>query len=115
VRLTQQNARIQSGIEDLFLLKTTDSAFKAFLRDPYTTLPETNDRIFATRLTARWTYSEAEVDWNQCRDGIRRTLLETFAEHKSLSVQQTLHAMGAATIKACNPNPPTTHVTPNQT
>src|SRR5947209_7281993 len=36
VRLTQKSARIQSGVKDLFLLKTTDSAFKAFLRDPYT-------------------------------------------------------------------------------
>jgi len=31
---------------------------------------------------------------------IRETLLETFAFHKSLSVQQTLYAMGEAVLKA---------------
>ncbi len=103
VKLTRQSRRIQSGIEGLCILKTTDSAFKGFLRDPYTTLPEAGDRIFATRLAACWLYGEELVDWNHCHQLIRRTLLETFASHKSLSVQQTLHAMGAAALAACSP------------
>jgi urate oxidase len=114
VRLTRQTARIQSGIRNLFLLKSADSAFKGFLRDPYTTLQETEDRIFATRITARWMYREGNVGWNHCRERIRRTLLETFAEHKSQSVQQTLHAMGAAALKACGQIEQITLVMPNQ-
>lgn len=101
VKLTRQGRRIRAGIEGLCLLKTTDSAFKGFLRDPYTTLAETDDRIFATRLTGCWVYEDERVDWNDCHQLIRRTLLETFAQHQSLSVQQTLHAMAAAALDAC--------------
>jgi urate oxidase len=103
VKLTRHSLRIKSGIEGLWVLKTKDSAFKGFLLDPYTTLPETAERIFATRLTAHWLYGEDPVDWNHCHQLIRRTLLETFAGHKSLSVQQTLHAMAAAALEACSP------------
>src|SRR5207245_7096790 len=100
VKLTRQSCRVKSGIKGLCILKTTDSAFKGFLHDPYTTLPETDDRIFATRLTARWLYQPGAVNWNDCHQLIRRTLLEVFAGHKSLSVQQTLHAMATAALEA---------------
>lgn len=101
VRQTRRDIRIEAGLEGLLLLKTTDSAFKGFLRDRYTTLPETDDRMFATRVTARWQYNAVRVDWNPCHAQIRQTLLETFADHHSLSVQQTLHAMGAAALAVC--------------
>ena len=51
-------------------------------------------------LKAQWLYANAGVDWNEAHLKIRRALLETFAEHQSLSVQQTLHAMGAAALDA---------------
>ena len=38
------------------MLKTTGSEFRGFLKDRYTTLPETDDRILATSLVARWRY-----------------------------------------------------------
>src|SRR5438067_3467455 len=41
---------IESGIEDLVVLKTTGSAFTGFIKDKYTTLPEANDRIFSTSI-----------------------------------------------------------------
>ena len=37
-------------------MKTTRSAFSGFPRDRYTTLPETDDRLMATRITAIWRY-----------------------------------------------------------
>jgi urate oxidase len=101
VTLTRQGPRIESGLEDLALLKTTDSAFAGFIRDAYTTLPETDNRIFATVLSATWLYGEAAADWDRCHHLIRQAMLEVFARHKSLSVQQTLHAMGAAALEAC--------------
>lgn len=52
-------AAITSGIRDLLLLNTTDSEFNGFLADEYTTLPETDDRILATAVTATWTYTPA--------------------------------------------------------
>lgn len=93
---------ILSGLTDLLLLKTTDSGFAGFVRDEFTTLPETDDRIFATLLTAEWYYGAGQHDWNSCHQTIRQTLLETFARHHSLSVQQTLHAMGTAALEACS-------------
>jgi urate oxidase len=101
ITLTRQNRRIEAGLDGLSLLKTADSAFAGFIRDAYTTLPETHDRIFATVLSADWLYGQASVDWNRCHQQVRQALLETFGGHKSQSVQQTLYAMGAAALAAC--------------
>jgi urate oxidase len=107
VRRGRESLHVESGIADLFLLKTTDSAFAGFLRDRYTTLPEAADRILATMLTADWltptagTEDVAGYDWNGAHAEVRRALVETFAAHRSLSLQQTLHAMGAAVLAAC--------------
>ncbi len=104
VRRGRDGLHIESGIADLFLLKTTNSAFAGFIRDRYTTLPDSADRILATMLTADWLTSieEAEgFDWNAAHAEVRRVLIETFAGHRSLSLQQTLHEMGAAVLAAC--------------
>jgi len=93
-------ASITSGLRGLVVLKTTDSAFAGFPRDQFTTLPETRDRILATSITAAWTYAEGFDDFAQ-RAAVRAALLETFAAHKSESVQQTLYAMGEAALAAC--------------
>jgi urate oxidase len=92
-----------AGIKDLVVLKTTDSAFKGYVKDQYTTLPETDDRIFATSIRASWFYADSlkPGDWNDKFDSARSTLLNAFARHKSLSVQQTLYAMGEAVLAAC--------------
>jgi urate oxidase len=91
--------RVEAGLEGLHVLKTAGSAFSGFVRDRYTTLPETTERIFATEVQARWSYATGSaVDWDETHARVRRALLETFAEHDSLSVQQTLHAMGEAAL-----------------
>ena len=41
-----------AGLTDLIVLKTTGSGWQGFLRDRYTSLPETSDRILATIITA---------------------------------------------------------------
>ena len=45
-------------------------------------------------LEARWTYGAKAANWNALHSQARQVLLETFANHNSLSVQQTLYAMG---------------------
>jgi len=87
-----------AGLTDLVVLKSTGSEFWGFPRDRYTTLPETNDRILATAVTARWRYTGTDVDWNSTYDAVRTTLLETFAATHSLALQQTLYAMGEAVL-----------------
>ena len=85
-----------SGLSDLVVLKTTDSEFHGFPRDRYTTLVETNDRVLATAVSARWRH-----DGSASFDDARSALVDTFAAHHSLSLQQTLYAMGSAVLEAC--------------
>jgi urate oxidase len=90
---------LSGGLTDLLVLKTTDSAFRDFVRDDFTTLRDTDDRIFATSVSATWPYARLGVDYNSAFSAIRSAMLETFATHRSLSVQQTLYAMGNAALK----------------
>jgi urate oxidase len=92
---------ISGGIRDLMVLKSTDSAFERFVRDRYTTLKDASDRIFATAVSATWFYENRRADYNAAFEAARRALLETFARHKSRSVQQTLYAMGQAALRRC--------------
>jgi urate oxidase len=91
---------IEAGIDDLLVLKTTGSGWAGFHRDEYTTLPETDDRIMATVVTARWDYRDADVDWAATWAGVRDTVLASFGDHFSPSVQFTLHRMGEAVLEA---------------
>ena len=99
VNATRDDAAIESGVEDLIVLKTTKSGFVGFIKDRYTTLPETTDRIFATSIKAVWRYAVAEAATGGAWQSVRQTILETFAEHDSLSVQHTLYAMGEAVLE----------------
>ncbi len=92
-------AYVVSGIRDLVVLKSTGSEFHGFLKDKYTTLPETNDRILATSLVARWRYDHTDVDWDKSYDEIKTLLLEQFAKIHSLALQQTLYGMGEAVLE----------------
>ena len=89
-----------SGLKDLVVLKSTGSEFAGFLRDRYTTLAETTDRILATSLTARWRYATGEVPWDEAFWHIRQILLERFAQVHSRALQQTLWEMGSAVLAA---------------
>ncbi|MGD9722019.1 MAG: factor-independent urate hydroxylase [Pirellulales bacterium] len=100
VRCTRDATTVQAGIVGLPLLKTTDSAFRDFVRDEFTTLPDVDDRIFATLLDAQWTYAAGAGDWNAAYDKIMAAMVGVFAEHQSLAVQQTLFAMGQAALQA---------------
>ncbi len=89
---------IRAGLAGLDVIKTTRSRFAGFLKDRYTTLPETTDRIFATIVDATWDYGARPADFNAVFETARETILEAFATHDSLSVQQTLYAMGEALL-----------------
>ena len=97
-------ATVVAGIEDLTVLKTTKSGFVGFERDRYTTLPETDDRIMATKVTATWGYGEAAADERFDFDGSHaraiERLLTTFAEHVSPSVQTSIWIMATAMLAA---------------
>jgi urate oxidase len=95
---TREETTIRGGIEGLVVLKTTKSAFDNFIRDPYTTLKEDQNRILATAIRAHWLYEATEVEFGPVWHGVRQMLLETFAEHDSQSLQHTLYAIGEAIL-----------------
>ncbi|GAB2664684.1 factor-independent urate hydroxylase [Kribbella swartbergensis] len=98
-RGAERKAYVVSGIKDLVVLKSTGSEFHGFLKDKYTTLQETDDRILATSLVARWRYDHTDVDWDKSYEEIKALLLEQFARIHSLALQQTLYGMGEAVLE----------------
>ena len=99
----RQGATAVAGITDLSIMKTSRSAFAGFPRDEFTTLPETNDRLLATALTATWTYGDTDVEFGAAFRAVRSALLDAFALHDSLSVQHTLYAMGDVVLNTFDP------------
>jgi len=105
VSATREGRTVESGIDDLVVMKTTRSAFEGFPRDRFTTLPETSDRLMATKVNATWGYGAAasadtSFDFDAAFDVVRGTLLDVFATHFSPSVQNSVWVMGRAMLKA---------------
>ena len=99
LRITREAQSIVGGIRNLQILKTAHSAFFGYMKDEYTTLQETHDRLLGTILDARWTLAQrAFQNFNELHAGVRAVLLDCFAAHESLSVQHTLYAMAEAVL-----------------
>jgi urate oxidase len=99
VTATRDETTTEAGIENLVVLRTAGSGFENYIHDPFTTLPETPDRILATAVKVNWTYTDSDIPFGPYWYGVREALLETFVEHESKSVQHTLYAMGAAALE----------------
>ena len=99
VAATRGGTVVEAGVEDLIVMKTGRSAFSGFPRDRYTTLPETEDRLMATRLTAIWRYGAPDLDFDSTFAAVRATLLEVFADHDSASVQESIWIMARAILE----------------
>lgn len=96
---------VSAGVDDLTVMKTTRSAFSGFDRDRYTTLPEVDDRLMATKVRATWGYrsdlaSTAGFDFDAAYERSRTTLMHSLAEHFSPSVQASIWIMGTAMMDA---------------
>ncbi len=90
---------VVSGVQGLVLLKSAGSEFTGYIKDRYTTLPETTDRILATAVSARWRHAQTSgIDWNASFDAARTAMIERFALTHSLSLQQTLYQMADGII-----------------
>jgi urate oxidase len=94
-----QQAWVVSGFKDLVVLKSTGSEFAGYLRDKYTTLEETHDRVMATSMVARWRYVGTDIDWGSTYRSIKQLILEKFATVHSLALQQTLYEAGKAVLE----------------
>lgn len=97
-----QSFKVTSGIENLYVLKTTQSGWAGYLlNERFTTLPETHERLMATYVTAKWEYGAGEVDYDAVWQRVYRQIQETFTDHYSPSLQNTLFLMGQAVLVAC--------------
>lgn len=100
---------VKSSVVGLTVLKTTGSAFHGFVRDEYTTLPETWDRIFSTDVDASWKWNTfADVaavkssasKFDHAWAAARNITLKIFAEDDSASVQATMYKMSEQILEA---------------
>ena len=90
---------VTAGVDDLHVLKTTNSGWSNFLEGGYRTLKDTDDRILATSITATWDYREPSGDFGTWWDGVSEQIARTFTDHFSPSVQNTIWRMGQAILE----------------
>jgi urate oxidase len=94
-----ERSQVVSGLTDLVLLNSTDSEFHGFGTDRYTTLEETRDRVLATAVTASWRHGGLDSWWPESYVSARDHLVAAFVQTHSLSLQQTLYAMGRRVLE----------------
>jgi urate oxidase len=87
----------RSGLEGLHLIKLSGSAFTGFIRDEYTTLPESEDRPLFVHLDIHWRTAEDAGPFPV--EAVRATLVEAFSATYSASIQELLHAMGVGVLE----------------
>ncbi|KAJ0101076.1 hypothetical protein Patl1_05846 [Pistacia atlantica] len=105
--------KITSGVQGLALLKTTKSGFEGFIRDKYTALPDTRERMLATEVTGTWRYwypsafklPENPLYFTERYLDVKKVLMDTFFGHPkagvySPSVQSTLYDMAKAVLSS---------------
>lgn len=103
--------QLRSGIAGLLVLKSTGSQFHGFVRDDFTTLPETWDRVLSTEVDCRWSWAPfthldaiktaaAAATFDRAWDDARRITLKTFAEENSPSVQNVMYKMSQYILDA---------------
>jgi len=73
--------KVSAGIRNMRVLKTTQSGFVNFVSDEFRTLPDMEDRLFSTIVTADWTYDRVDSELNFCKafNVAENAILEVFA------------------------------------
>ena len=102
---TDGGVEVTAGVDDLTVMKTTKSAFAGFDRDRYTTLPDVDDRLMATKVRATWGYDAAAAgsesfDFEGAWKRAMETLMHALAEHFSRSVQESIWIIGTEVMNA---------------
>ncbi|GAP89321.1 putative uricase [Rosellinia necatrix] len=93
---------VRSSLAGLLVLKSTGSQFHGFVRDAFTTLPETWDRVLSTEIDASWKWKtfpslqalrDSVPAFDRAFEDARAITMKTFAEEDSPSVQGTMYKM----------------------
>ena len=93
---------IVSGLAGFKLLRLGGSAFRGFVRDEYTTLPDLNNRPLLMWLDLEWRYLTADAAFTggEVAEQARRIVKEVFASTESGSIQQLIHRIGTHLLAA---------------
>jgi urate oxidase len=100
---------LKSSIAGLSVLKSTGSAFHGFVRDEFTTLPETWDRILSTDIDCSWSWKrfpnatavqQGAERFDKAWESARKIIMKTFAIDESASVQNTMYKMCEQILEA---------------
>ena len=100
VVMDRSGSRVSSGVSGFTFLKATESGWANYLKDPYTTIPETHDRIAATAMEATWRWERDPADFAAANALALDTMLAVFATTYSHSVQDSLYRMAEAALAA---------------
>ncbi|MGH8946051.1 MAG: factor-independent urate hydroxylase [Acidimicrobiia bacterium] len=95
-----KGSHTRGGVAGLVVLKTRGSAFTGFPKDQFTILPEKDDRLLATSISAEWEYSEMPEDTAATWGLVCRTMIDSFFSETSASVQHQGYLMGEAVVGA---------------
>ncbi|TIB13546.1 hypothetical protein E3P89_01177 [Wallemia ichthyophaga] len=99
---------LKAGLKDVLLLKSTGSSFANFIIDSFTTLKETDDRVFSTVVDCSYTLNAPQnvsecfalaSAFDEIAQGVRDITLDTFALEFSESVQATLFSMAQKIVE----------------
>ncbi|WLV24994.1 urate oxidase [Aciduricibacillus chroicocephali] len=110
-----------SGITDIHLMKITGSAFKGFVQDEYTQLPEKEDRNLFIYVDIDWTYNNPEDGANLDTSNyvpaeqIRDIAATVFHELKNNSIQHLVYHIGLRILERFPQLKDVTYYTNNRT
>jgi len=94
-----------SSLKGLKLLKVRGSSFFGFVKDEYTTLPESYDRPLFIFLNIGWRYNDFEGARGSTKDGyvaaeqVRDIAYTVFHEENSPSIQNLIYRIGLRILK----------------
>lgn len=87
----------RSGREGMQLARLGGSSFAGFVRDEYTTLPETEDRPLVLHLDVHWRYADVQEALETARyvapEQVRDLAAHVVGEFASRSIQHLVHAI----------------------
>ncbi|MFC5471970.1 factor-independent urate hydroxylase [Cohnella suwonensis] len=93
----------RSGVADLQLIKVSGSSFFGFVRDEYTTLPESFDRPLFIYLNVNWTYGDPTDafggDKYVAAEQVRDIAHHVFHEFNTPSIQYLIYRIGLRVLE----------------
>lgn len=91
---------VASGVRGFRLLRLGGSAFRGFVRDEYTTLPDLNNRPLHMWLDLEWSYvtSAAAFSSGVVTARVRQIVQDVFTSFESGSIQQVIYQMGTRAL-----------------